>query len=435
MSEVDSHDYEELWAGSGFTRNPYDHRPLRVSAEDRALFVGRNKEQELFKIQTAGSSGGIVVVEGSIGVGKTSFVNAMLYDKWNPKNKKTKSSKKAYTYLPSFETIQLKENIEPSDFMLSVLSNCIFSLEKIHGEKVSDSDNDLKAGKELIASTVRSGIGGFSISILGSGGGVDKSKMALQPATIPLPTIMNIMDKWFGTVVKKFGYEAVLVPINNLDVLSEQTVINFLNSARDTLLSRHQVWWILIGGPGLFSTLETKARRVSELVTGQPVTLEPMSLEEVLEVVKSRIEKFKTSKDAKPPIPQETIEMLYQVSNGEIRYIFKRLSDIIYEFRATFPSERNIPEQIAKKSLHNLAERKLDALNLTVREREVLKQMSSEKSFRIRDYSKFGYNKPQPMQNLVSKFLRLGLLRRVERSMREVYYSTAGDVNLVFRHS
>ena len=127
--------------------------------------------------------------------------------------------------------------------------------------------------------------------------------------------------------------------------------------------------------------------------------------------------------------------MLYQVSNGEIRYIFNRLSDIIFEFRATFPSERNIPEQIAKKSLHNLAERKLDALNLTVREREDLKKMSSEKSFRIRDYSKFGYNKPQPMQNLVSKFLRLGLLRRVERSMREVYYSTAGDVNLVFRHS
>ena len=75
---------------------------------------------------------------------------------------------------------------------------------------------------------------------------------------------MNIMDKWFSGIAKKFGYEAVLVPINNLDVLSEQTVISFLNSARDTLLSRHHVWWILIGGPGLFSTLETNARRVSE---------------------------------------------------------------------------------------------------------------------------------------------------------------------------
>jgi hypothetical protein len=319
--------------------------------------------------------------------------------------------------------------------MLSVLSNCIFSLERIHGEEISNSDRDLKAGKELVANTIRSGIGGFSVSVLGSGGGLNKNETAVQPAAIPLPTIMNVMDKWFDGIVKKFGYEAVLVPINNLDVLSEQSVISFLNSARDTLLSRHHVWWILIGGPGLFSTLETNARRVSELVTGQPITLESMSLEDVLEAVKTRIEKFRTSKDVKSPIPQETIKMLYEVSGGEVRYIFKRLSDIIYEFRATFPSERYIPEEIASKSLHILAQRKLDALNLTDREREVLKRMSSEKNFRIRDYAKFGYNKPQPMQNLVSKFLRLGLLRRVERSVREVYYSTSGDVNLVFRSS
>ena len=114
------------------------------------------KNKDFFKIQTAGREGGIVVVEGPIGVGKFSFVNAMLYDKWNPEKKKIKGNKKSYTYLPSFETIQLKENIELSDFMLSVLSNCIFSLERVHGEQVSGSDRDLKAGKELVANTVNS---------------------------------------------------------------------------------------------------------------------------------------------------------------------------------------------------------------------------------------------------------------------------------------
>jgi hypothetical protein len=435
MSEGNSHDYEDLWEGSGFSKNPYNYKPLKVCSEDRELFVGRNKEQELFKVQTAGTEGGIVVVEGPIGVGKTSFVNAMMYDKWNPEGKMARNSKKSYSYLPSFETLRLNENVELSDFMLSVLSNCIFSLENqnVRGEKASDSDKDLKAGKELIANTVRSGTGGFSVSILGSGGGVNKSELAIQPSTIPLPTIMNTMDKWFDAVVTEFDFDAVFVPINNLDILSEETVISFLNSARDTLLSRHHVWWILVGGPGLFSTLETKARRVSELITGQPVELEPMSLEEVLEAVRTRIERFRRNKDSKPPIPQEIVEMLYQVSNGEVRYIFKRLSDIIYDFRATFPSERRIPEQFARKSLQILAGRKLDTLNLTKREKEVLGEMSKEKNFRIRDYSRFGYDKPQPMQNLVSKFLRLGLLRRVEKGAREVYYSTSGDVNLVFR--
>lgn len=435
MTEADgARDYEEMWVGSGFSRNPYDHRPLRVSAEDRKLFVGRNKEQEQFKIQTAGSEGGIVIIEGPIGVGKTSFVNAMQYDKWNPERKKRKGSKKAYSYLPSFETIQLREDVGLADFMLSVLSNCIFSLERIHGQQVSDSDPDIKAGKELVANTMRSGMGGFNATILGSGVGVQRKETAILPKAIPLPTIMNAMDRWFDAAVKKFGYEAVLVPINNLDVLPEQAVLGFLNSARDTLLSRHHVWWILIGGPGLFLTLETNARRVSELVTGQPVILDPMSQEDVLEAVKTRIERFRTSRDSKSPVSEGTVKMLYEVSNGEVRYIFKRLTDMIYEFRATFPSERRIPEEIAARSLQILAKRKLEAMNLTDREREVLKLMSAEKSFRIRDYAKFRYNKPQPLQNLVSKFLRLDLLRRIEKSAREVYYSTSGDTNLVFRN-
>jgi len=428
-------DYEGLWRETGFSRNPYDHRPLRVSAEDRELFIGREKQQQLFKIQTAGPEGGIVIVEGPIGVGKTSFVNAMLYDKWNPKAKKSDAGKKPHHYLPSFETILLRENIETSDFMLSVLSNCIFSLERIHGEEVSKSSDHLKAGKELIANTVRSGIGAFNFSIMGTGGGVNKSDTAIQAAAILLPTIMNTMDRWFSEVINKFDYEAILVPINNLDIFPEQAVVNFLNSARDTLLSRQHVWWILIGGPGLFSSLETNARRVSELVTGQPVALESMTLEEVFDAIDARIEKFRLNKDAKPPISRKTIQMLYEVSGGEVRYIFKRLSDMIYDFRTAFPSEKQIPTQIADISLRALAERKLDSSGLTAKEREVLKRMSAAGNFRIRDYAKFGYKHPQALQNVVAKLLRQSLLRRLKQNAREVQYSTSGDVNLVFRSS
>lgn len=435
IMENNNYDYETLWADSDFSRNPYDYRPLRTNSDDRALFVGRNSQQGFFKMQVAGPEGGIVIVEGPVGVGKTSFVNAMLYDKWNPENKGSKNGKKSHHYLPSFETIQLQENVELSDFMLSVLSNCIFSLEKIRGENVSKSSDILKAGKELIANTVRSEVSAFNISVLGSGGGINKNDIPIQPMRIPLPTIMNTMDRWFNEVTVKFGYEAVLVPINNLDIMPERAIINFLNSARDTLLSRTHVWWILVGGPGLFSSLETNARRVSELITGQSIGLESLSLKEVQEAIKLRIKRFRTSHNARPPISEETIEMLYEVSGGEVRYIFKRLTDIIYRFRSAFPSERCIPTQIALKSLRSLAQEKLDTSNLTRREREVLELMSKAGNFRVRDYSKFGYTQPQPMQNIISKFLMKNLLRRMERSAKEVYYSTSGDVNLIFRNS
>ncbi|MHB8567535.1 MAG: P-loop NTPase family protein [Nitrososphaerales archaeon] len=437
MTEVDADwngsDYEKVWEGSGFSKNPYDPRPLKISADDRELFVGRSSEQQQFKIQASGSEGGIVIVEGPIGVGKTSFVNAMLFDKWNPEGKKAHDRRKSYSYLPSFETLQLKENFELADFMLSALSNCIFSLERIHSLKISDTDPDLKAGKELVANTVRAGVGGFNVSILGSGVGFDRKEALIPASTVPLPTIMNTMDRWFDRVAERFGYEAILVPINNLDVLQEKSVIGFLNSARDTLLSRHRVWWILVGGPGLFFTLETNARRVSELITGQPVILRPMSLKEVQEAVDARVEKFKMTKNVKAPIPEEAVKLLYDSSDGEVRYIFKRLSDIVYEFRATFPSERQIPLDVAIRSLRILAKRKIDSKKLTNKELEILRHMASQKTFRIRDYPRFGLQRAQALQRLVSKFLTEDLLVRAEKSPKEVYYSTQGDVNILFR--
>ena len=416
----------------GFSKNPYNFRPLRVSPDDRELFVGRPTEREQFRIQVVGPDGGIVLVQGPIGVGKTSFVNAMQYSKWNPEGRKRNKSSPGY--LPSFETIELKEDVDLSDFMLSVLSNCIYSFEKIHGE-VSQDDPDLSAGKELVASTVKAGLGGFNISILGTGGGVERNDVVTQPARIPLQTIMNVMDKWFDAVVSKYHYKAILVPINNLDVISENGLLGFLNSARDTLLSRHHVWWILIGGPDLSTTLETKARRVSEMVTGMSMNLEPMSLSEINSAIEARIRKFRTTKDASPPVPQKVVDLLYKVSNGEIRYIFRRLTNIVYQFKLTFPSEKQIPLDVAIKSLKLLAQAELDRLNLTSKEEDLLRGAANLVTFRIRDFKEFGYSSAQGFQQVVTRMTQRELLTKARKSRKEVLYSATGDVNLVYGKS
>ena len=426
---------EDIWRAMGFSKNPYNFRPLRVSAEDRELFVGRPREKEQFRIQVAGTDGGIVLVQGQLGVGKTSFVNAMQYAKWNPTRRTEETGKNSVSsstssYLPSFETVELKENVDLTDFMLSVLSNCVYSLEKVHP---SADDPDLREGKELVANTVKRGLGGFSISILGSGGGIEKSETVTQPpARIPLQTVMHIMDKWLDRVVSKFHYKAILVPINNLDIVSENWIVEFLNSARDTLLSRHHVWWILIGGTDLASTLDAKARRVSEMITGQPINLEPISLSELYSAIGVRIEKYKIDKKAKPPVPQPVVDLLYKVSGGEIRYIFRKLTNIVYDFKLTFPSENEIPLDVATKSVKILAQNELSRLNLTTRDETVLKKAAIRKNFRIRDYGDFGYSSPQAFQQVVSRLSHLNLLSKVQKNPKEVLYSATGDVKLVY---
>ena len=43
---------------------------------------------------------------------------------------------------------RLRENIGLTDFMLSVLSNCIFSLEKVRGRTASKDDQDSGQARE-----------------------------------------------------------------------------------------------------------------------------------------------------------------------------------------------------------------------------------------------------------------------------------------------
>ena len=292
-----------------------------MDEDDRSIFVGRQNEEKQFKLLVSGQRGGIVVVEGRVGVGKTSFVNAMQYDKWKSKDQS------GAKMLPSFETIESKENVESTDFMLSVLSNFIYTLEKIHGPSKIERDKTLQRGKELIAKTLRSGYG-FNFSALGVGVGGSKEIVPNQPSITVLPSVMHTIDECLEKASKDYAYQAFIIPINNLDVLSDEAVTGFLNSARDTLLSRTRVWWILTSKPGFTTYLEIHARRVSEMLTGRPVRLDPLSLSDLREAIKIRLRKF-AKPGTKPvsPISDLIIDHLYKVSNGEIRYVFKRLSD------------------------------------------------------------------------------------------------------------
>ena len=109
---------ENVWEWFGFRKNPYDFLPLAVNKEDRTLFVGRDAELPRLVTPIASDAGGIIVVEGRAGVGKTSFVNVVQYDRWQ-----------ARSCLPSFQVLQVQPNTDPIGFILSAFSTCIGSLE------------------------------------------------------------------------------------------------------------------------------------------------------------------------------------------------------------------------------------------------------------------------------------------------------------------
>ncbi|MFQ6062101.1 MAG: hypothetical protein ACE5J9_02870 [Methanosarcinales archaeon] len=399
-----------IWKELGFKENPYDPRPLKPVEEDAKLFVGRSEESKQFAINVSSLKGGSIIVEGRIGVGKTSFVNIQQYRCW----------KSIKNFLPSFETVLIQDNTDSLTFMLSSLSNALHSLMKIHREKEIKNNQVFNEVLNNISKT----------SVLGSGAGATKTIAPSQPIAVVMPTILHLAGK-FIKELQKFGYEGVIIPINNLDIIDESIVANFLSQIRDIALIREGFIWVLIGQEGLFSALESRAPRVSEVITGSPILLKPLSLREVKQAIERRIATLKLRESVDLPIHTDIIELLYEVSGGEIRFIFKRSTDLLLQFALQFPTEKGISFQIGKQMLRELARKKINSLNLTKRELDILDRMANLETFRIRDCKIFGLKTPQALNRYVRKFSELGLLTKVQEKKLTNYRAT-GDVKILF---
>ena len=411
---------DTFWQDFGLEANPYDSKPLLTNKEDRRLFVGREKELQKLDTILRGDISGIILVEGEIGVGKTSFVNISQYDAW----KKCK-------VLPAFEKIELTKNMDSTNFMLSVFSNMIFNLEKSLDCRSLMKYTIHKDARTLITQSIDKGWGG-NFTIAGFGGGVNSKQTTTMPPTVLLPSVLNLMDKWIEFVIEKTDFDAIVMVIDNLDIMSDDHIIDFLNSMRDNLLGRKHIWWIIIGEKGLLSIIERKAHRVGEIIAGKPIIIEPMSENEINKMIKIRYQNLTIKNNMPLIIPNEIIKTLYEVSKGETRYILKQSTDLIHAFITDFPTIRRIPLQMAQRILFTDAQKRIVAADLTNRQYELLERTAKINIFQLKDFKKFKLNSRQALKDYVDKFLNLNFVIKKETNGKEVYYKTTGDVNIFY---
>ena len=120
------------------------------------------------------------------------------------------------------------------------------------------------------------------------------------------------------------------------------------------------------------------------------------------------------------------------MSKGEARYILKRISDIIFRFKTKFPTAKEIPLQVAKEMLIEMAKQRIDDTKISKNEIEKLAKMASKGRFQTKDYRNFNLKTAQALQYFVNKFSKLGLVTREESAGKAVFYRTTGDVNMLF---
>ena len=390
--------------------------------------MGREAESRRFATTISNKAGCISVVEGDVGVGKTSFVNAMEYAAYERKVDFIPR------VLPSFRKIQFFDEITVNEFLLSVLSNGIFSLIQLFGAERVTSEAFFREMYTWLNRLIYASKGvQAGITVLGTGGsfGHTEGKSPVSMAQVSTIALIVKLEEFVERVRDRFELDGFMIPVNNMDILDENRLINFMNQIRDGVLDRNYIWWVLIGSKGTFSLFERKARRISEKITGTGVALNPLSLDEVLEAVRVRVRVLKVRADVHAPIPEEVIRLLYEVSKGEIRFIFKRATDLIIEVKSSYPSAFSISLEYALGTLRGLAEKRIAALYLTRTEEKILGTMAEVGDFRPRDYALFGLKSAQALNKYLSRFVEAELLSRTKEGVASVY-RTRGDVNLLF---
>ncbi len=412
----------DIWDEYGYGRNPFEPLPLKATGEDAALFVGREQEVEDLATWFVSNRVGGIVVEGPIGVGKTTLVNIAQHRAYTHSKKKI---------LPCLKTVETQDGMSPQSFLLEVLAHVLYSLERMQPKAAKDKEYaSLQQAVERGVITSR----GWQIqgSVLGTGGGVGYQPMhaVTQPAGLTMMTVNRYLER-FRALAAAHGFDRIMVSINNLDIVNLAKFKGLIQAARDSSLALEGYLWAFIGPVGLRGELgETSLQRVSELLRGSPVELGPLSLAQVRRVISTRLKLHETRKTIQP-VADEIVKFLYEASNGEIRYVLNRCGDIVEAVTAHLPTPTTVSLEKARWVLRAIVAPTIEQAALKPKEKDVLRRIAERRKVQGKEFKEYGFNQYQALFNHISSLAMKRLLVK-ERSGREVVYVPRGDVVLYF---
>ncbi|MBI2147848.1 MarR family transcriptional regulator [Candidatus Woesearchaeota archaeon] len=389
--ESSPEDLKSVWSKYGLRESPFITTPTRlvgILPIDK-VFSGRIHEKKKLITILSSSNNTRTVVLGDFGVGKTTFVN---YVKWVLclKNK----SKNEFVTNPV--EIKIQPEWDANRFLLSTLSavynaSIIFKWED-DGVKLKS----LNKIKEYVGIGTQRAYQG-TVGMIG--GGISESKS--MPPSIS-PEVYESLLASLCLDLREEGKQLIL-SYDNMENIDINKLADFFRSIKD-YLQIEGLHSIFIGPPHCLSALE-KHQQVHSVFT-QPIFLDSLNEENVLEILKKRCEELKfISGNYIPPYEENTVRDVYKRLNN-IRFTFKVLEDT-----ALF-TEKEAPCKITINEIQSVQEKEKQEIlsKLSVPETKiVIALMDSKNTILIGKLAKLtnigNTNLTRPLKDLQEKGL------------------------------
>jgi predicted transcriptional regulator len=283
-----------------------------IGRNDLELFVGHSQQAKFLSDLLSNKS--IIILEGEIGVGKTSMGNYVRH------------SKKDF-FSPLLE-IPCKPGWDNDTFMGIALAAIVkeitredFTYKNLKKHKLIRELNE-KFSDIKLASLGITGAGfGFS-----TGAGVSRSTIINQ--TILIHYFMELGQLIQSTYNKS---TPIIIQVNNLDMaygFEKDDLIRFFNEIRDTLQIPYYSW-LICGNEGLGNFIRKNVPRVGQ-VTNSVVAVDPLSFEEILKAFDLRIKKV--GMNGQLPIEENLLKYIHEIANGSFREILNIVCQLLVKY-------------------------------------------------------------------------------------------------------
>ncbi|MBI2151101.1 AAA family ATPase [Candidatus Woesearchaeota archaeon] len=358
----------DIWELYGVRENPFSTSPILVVGGSIPIdsFVGRSEHiKRLSKI--IGSKGGSrTFIYGDMGVGKTSFVNVVRHSAYEQ------------GFFTPFKEITTQDSWEAEDFILNTLSSIYATLKLLKNRPLSE---ELYQKIESLFEVGRNNIT-TGISIAGFGGNYGSERTTER---LPSSSLHQFFSDIIGDISKNTEKE-VIIHYNNLELISEKKLRKLFDSLRDFFQTKN-VHFIFIGNLSAYSIMQS-IPRFSSILTDTPFHIEVLKINEVKEIMKKRFEHLRISQDYNLiyPYNEDSLHILYDLFNGNIRDILNSLSTAIFYATLERPIvlDRNklaktLKEILEKRYLNSLTPKIREVLNEMVNHEEITNKALSDK--------------------------------------------------------
>ncbi|MEK9138229.1 MAG: hypothetical protein AAB393_13975 [Bacteroidota bacterium] len=417
---------QNIWSRYGFRGNPFDTAALSASAGallpiSKAI-VGREMESNESKMLLGvlrSTGGGRAVVEGDIGVGKTTFVNYHRY-LWE-----VEAKDKLLT--PATE-IAVSGNLTIASFVNNIVGALLGKIVLLQGEKYVHS-RPLLHELFLLNRVFTHRSLDVQASLFGFGGGVGRSAQA----SVPEPTEVQLVSYLHDLVgeVKQLGFKGLFLHFDNLELATLRNpdeARQLFELLRD-ILQIPDVYSIFVAHRGFFHEIISPLERVRSVFSGFPIHVPPLSKEQLLEAIQCRYELLAVQPSRFiRPIDDTLLGYLYDLYDGKMRFILDAVTSVV----ANLPHVGAETLDVASaKTL--LAELVIDRLRheLTGREWDVLKEAVKLGTFTNADIARSLKQQRQNISKYFNSLLDKRFIYPHHRDGRQIYYCASEDVRII----